>query len=274
MGDLGKQIRLHRLFSHPSGRFVGVAVDHFVGYADTMTAGLGDLKHVIDTVVTARPDALTMYHGAARHYWPQHAGVIPLIIQIGCFTPDDRVVEGLGTPEEVVRLGAEAVAVAIGVRGPTEGKFLNMLSRTVVEAEKCGLPVIAHIYPREYANTVTIVHDAPNVAWAVRCGIECGADVIKVGYPGSVADFRDIIATSSVPIFGAGGPLSLTLDKSLAEAEGMVAAGVSGLIVGRNIWGSGNPRVAVQAFKSVVHDSESADKALCIARMSGDADAV
>jgi class I fructose-bisphosphate aldolase len=268
MSDLGKQIRLRRLFSHPSGRFVGAAVDHFVGYADTMTAGLRDLKHVIDTVASARPDALTMYHGAARHYWRQHAGAVPLIIQIGCFTPDDRVIEELGAPEEVVYLGAEAIAVAIGVRGPTEGRFLNMLSRTVVAAEKCGLPVIAHIYPRDYANTPTIVCDAANVAWAVRCGIECGADVIKVGYPGSVAEFRDIIAASSVPILGAGGPLASTLEESLAEAEGMVAAGATGLIVGRNIWGSGNPRIAVEAFKSVVHDKESAEKALSMAGMS------
>ena len=41
--DLGKQIRLKRIFSHPSGRLCSVAVDHFLNYHHEMPAGLRDL---------------------------------------------------------------------------------------------------------------------------------------------------------------------------------------------------------------------------------------
>ena len=46
------------------------------------------------------------------------------------------------------------------------------------------MPVIAHIYPRSYEAEPVMDSDVENIAWAVRCGIECGADVIKVIYPG------------------------------------------------------------------------------------------
>ena len=31
---VGKKIRLNRIFSHPSGRFLSVAVDHFIAYGE------------------------------------------------------------------------------------------------------------------------------------------------------------------------------------------------------------------------------------------------
>ncbi len=36
-----------------------------------------------------------------------------------------------GGPTQVIRLGADAIAVAIGVRGPNEGRFLQHLSAVV-----------------------------------------------------------------------------------------------------------------------------------------------
>ena len=36
--NIGKLVRMNRLFSHPSGRLCSVAVDHFIGYG----AGLPD----------------------------------------------------------------------------------------------------------------------------------------------------------------------------------------------------------------------------------------
>ena len=96
----------------------------------------------------------------------------------------------MARPEEVLRLGADAIAVAIGVRGPNEGRFLKMLADMVEEADHIGLPVIAHIYPRNFSKGAAMVFDHENILWAVRCGIECGADVIKVPFTGEVQSFR------------------------------------------------------------------------------------
>ena len=66
---LGTQIRLRRLFSHPSGRLFGIAVDHFIGYGDVHAGGLHNLPQALDRVMTARPDSVTMQPGAAKQLW-------------------------------------------------------------------------------------------------------------------------------------------------------------------------------------------------------------
>jgi class I fructose-bisphosphate aldolase len=261
--SLGKAVRLQRIFSDPSGRLLSVAVDHFVGYPGTMTDGLANLPKTIAQVVAAKPDAVTMMEGCAKHCWPPYAGRVALIIQLGCFTPDDRIAETIGSVEGVVRAGADAVAISIGVRGPREGSYLRMLSETVTEAEHLGLPAIAHIYPRAYTDgTGVIVADPDNIAWAVRCGIECGADVIKVTYPGDPVAFGEIVASCPVPVVAAGGPRTSTFEEALRQAEDIIGTGASGLTVGRNVWAPGrNTIAAVAAYKMVVHEGRTADEA-------------
>jgi fructose-bisphosphate aldolase, class I len=67
------------------------------------------------------------------------------------FTPDDRVRELVTTPEDAVRMGADALAVAIPVRRATEGSYLRWLIDTVRAAAGLEIPVVAHVYPRPRA---------------------------------------------------------------------------------------------------------------------------
>lgn len=103
--DLGKQVRLNRIFSHPSGRLCSVAVDHFIGYQKGLPSGLVNVPETIAKLVQGRPDAITMLKGMAKSAWAPHAGTVPLIIQSMYFTTDDAVIESVATPEEVLRLG-------------------------------------------------------------------------------------------------------------------------------------------------------------------------
>jgi class I fructose-bisphosphate aldolase len=253
LSDLGKQIRLSRIFGHPSRRLFAVAVDHFVGYPRTMEEGLSSLPAALSAIMPAHPDSVTMYMGAAMHCWAPYSGTSALIVQVGAFTPDDRVREVLGEPEDAIRLGADAIAISIAVRGPSEGAYLRMLTDTVRRAERYQLPVFAHIYPRQYGETVRIVSDPDNIAWAVRCGIECGADVVKVAYPGDAAAFRDIVAACPAPIVAAGGERAASLDIALETSRLAIDAGARGVTIGRNVWGAQDPLAAARAFGAVVH---------------------
>jgi len=252
--DLAKQIRLNRIFSHPSKRLCSVAVDHFIGYQTGLPAGLVNVPETIGKLVAGKPDAITMLKGMAKSAWAPHAGRVPLIIQCVTFTANDGVIECLARPEEALRLGADAAAVSLGVRGPNEGKFLGILARMVEEADRVGLPVIAHIYPRDFSTGGTIVYDAENIWWAVRCGIECGADVIKVPFTGDAGSFREIVATSPVPVVAAGGPRCETFLAALEMMAKVVESGARGGTIGRNVWGAADPTRALVAFRAVIHD--------------------
>ena len=253
---LGTTIRLSRVFSHTSGSLFGAAVDHFVGYGDVRAGGLADLPHALSKIIDAGPDSVTMLAGSAKQLWSPYAGRAALIVQGGCFTPDDRVQQLIATPEDAVRLGADALAVAIPVRGASEGTYLRWLTDSVRAAAPLEMPVVAHIYPRTADNK--IVFDPEGIAWAVRCGIETGVDVIKVGYPGDESAFTEIIASCPTPVVMAGGPKTATFTEALQQIVEGQRAGARGAVIGRNMWGSPDITAAALAYKAVIHDGLSA----------------
>ena len=67
--DLAKQIRLSRIFSHPSKRLCSVAVDHFIGYQQGLPKGLTNVGEAIRQLVAGKPDAITMFKGVAKGTW-------------------------------------------------------------------------------------------------------------------------------------------------------------------------------------------------------------
>ena len=236
---LGTKIRLSRLFSHQSGRLFGAAVDHFVGYGNVREGGLADLPGALKRVMAGKPDYVSIQPGAARHLWSQYAGEAALVIQAGCFTPDDRIRELIATPEDAVRYGADALAVAIPVRGDTEGGYIRWLTDTVNSAARFEMPVVAHVYPRDFS---------------IGIGFETGVDIIKVGYTGDFASFRDTVASCPVPVVIAGGPKTDTLLGALNQTAEALRAGAKGAVVGRNLWGHGDTTKAARAFSLVIHD--------------------
>ena len=270
--SLGSAVRLSRLFSHPSGRLFGAAVDHFVGYGNVRQGGLANLPMALERVVSAAPDSVTVQPGSARHLWAPYAGRAALIIQGGCFTPDDRIRQLIATPEDAVRMGADALAVAIPLGGEHEGNYIRWLTDSVRDAERFGMPVVAHIYPRDFSDEPKIVFTPDLIAYAVRIGIETGVDVIKVGYPGDPEAFRATIDACPVPLVMAGGPKTETLKEALVHTAEAIGAGARGAVVGRNLWGHGDPGVAGAAFRGVIHDGLDAESALSAASTSTDDD--
>lgn len=256
---LGTTIRLARLFSHDSGNLFGAAVDHFIGYGDVRAGGLADLPGAVGKIMSGGPDSVTMLGGAASRLWAPYAGKAALIVQGGMFTPDDRVRELAASPEDAVRLGADALAVAIPVRGETEGSYLRWLTDTVRAAAPLEVPVVAHIYPRN--RDKQIIFTPEEIAWAVRCGLETGVDVIKVGYPGDEQAFAEVVRTCPTPIVLAGGPKTNSLTAALQQVVEGIRAGARGAVVGRNIWGAVDVAAAARAYAAVIHDGLSAESA-------------
>ncbi len=267
--NIGKQIRINRIFAHSSGRLCSVAVDHFVGYGKlTAGGGLSNLPAALARIAAGKPGAVTMSKGTAMNCWAPYAGQIPLIVQSGCFTADDRIIETVTEPEECVRLGADAIAIAIGIFGPNEGRFIKMLMDQVTKAAKYDLPVIAHIYPRDFSGPVPkITWDPEGIMWAARIGIEAGVDVIKVGYTGDVDSFRLVVEKfAPVPVVAAGGPMKAKIFGRPHRDGGIRRA--RGATIGSNV--EVKTTEALRAFKAVMLEGASVDAALKAEGLSGD----
>src|SRR5689334_12702807 len=167
---LGKQIRLNRIFAHPSGRLCSVAVDHFMIYNEGLPPGLRHIKETLVAIVAGQPDAVTMHKGIATSLWEPYAGKIPLILQTSGVRPDDTGDFQYATIEEAVRLGADAVAVVAFLRAKTEARYLRAVADMVREAAQYDMPVICHVYPRD--NDLRVIYRPEDIAWVVRCIVE------------------------------------------------------------------------------------------------------
>jgi class I fructose-bisphosphate aldolase len=161
-------------------------------------------------------------------------------------------------------LGADAIAVSMYVRGAAEIDNLRMLADSVKKASQLGLPVITHVYPRCFKadGTPYISTEPEDIAWAVRCGLEAGADIVKVPYCGDVKAYRQIVQDCSVPIVAAGGPKTETMLEALQMVKEVVEAGARGATVGRNIWGNARVTDNALAYKAVIHDLLSPEEAI------------
>jgi class I fructose-bisphosphate aldolase len=265
--SLGKQVRLNRIFGHASGRLCSVAVDHFIGYQDGMPAGLRDLRAALKLLMAGGPDAVTMHKGVAKGFWGPHAGKASLIVQSIAQRSDDSASATLATPQDAVALGADAFACACFLRGGTEGQQLQRTADFVRAAAPLGMPVISHVYPRRFLpdGKVEISFEPEDIAWVVRCAIECGVDVVKVPYCGDVKSYARIVRSCPVPVVAAGGPKAGTLQEALVMADNVMKSGAAGMTIGRNIWGFAQPTRALLAFKAVIHDRVPPQKALKLA---------
>jgi class I fructose-bisphosphate aldolase len=262
--NLGKLVRLNRLFAHPSGHLCSVAVDHFIGYPEGLPSGLRHIRPTLAAIVAGKPDAVTMHKGLAASAWAPHAGAVPLIVQSTIARPDDSACEQLATPEDAIRLGADAFAITVFVRGDTEAAHLRTLAEAVREAARYEIPVICHAYPRSFRDRPAISYDPEDIAWAVRCAVEAGADVVKTPYCGSVAVYAEIVTDCPIPLVAAGGPRSESLESALHTVVEVVQSGARGATIGRNVWGFDNTTATVCAFKAVIHNGATAQEALRI----------
>ena len=263
--NIGKLIRLNRIFSHPSGRLCSIAVDHFITYPEGLPDSLQHMQTTLAAIVEAGPDAITMHKGIASRAWSPFAGKVPLIIQSVFCRPDDSAYEQVVTAEEAVRLGADAIAVVAYVRGKTEAVYLRAVADCVREAARFEMPVFCHIYPRDMANFPAISFTPEDIAWAAHCAVETGVDVVKTPYCGDVNAHAHIVAASPVPVVAAGGPKQGTLEAALNMMAEVVQSGARGATIGRNVWGFPHIAAAVHAFKAVIHDGKTAQEALHMA---------
>ncbi len=261
---LGKAVRLGRIFSHPSRRLCSIAVDHFFAYQKQMPPGLENMPATLEAIVAGRPDSITMQKGTALSCWKPHAGKVPLILQSFLGRFEDSIDDLIALPEDAVRLGADAYATCAFVRGKTEVPHLGRVARVLREAHAWGMPVVLHIYPRIFDadGKPRISHEPEDVAWAVRCAMEVGVDLIKVPFTGDPTTYRQAIGHCPVPVVAAGGPKAETVEAALAMAAAVISAGARGMTIGRNVWGFPNVTKTVRALNAVIHDNVAPADAL------------
>lgn len=260
---IGKAIRLERIFNRNTKRTIIVPMDH--GTTVGPIAGIVDMREAVGAIVDGGANAVLMHKGLVRCGHRSQGKDIGLIVHLSASTtlsPFPNAKTLVGTVEDAIRLGADAVSVHVNLGDESEAKMLTDFGQVTSTAQSWGIPVLAMVYAR--GPKVRSEFDPEIVAHCARVGVELGADVVKVPYTGDVDTFGHVVDSCCVPVVIAGGPKLDSTRAFLQMVQDSIKAGGSGLSVGRNVFQHKNPALLCQALSKVVHEDVDVDVALAM----------
>lgn len=258
---IGKSIRLERIFNRNTQRTIIVPLDHGVTIGPVY--GLVDLRETVNRVAEGGANAVLMHKGLVRCGHREEGKDVGLIVHLSAGTmhsPFPNTKTLVGTVEEAIRVGADAVSVHVNLGDETESQMLHDFGKVGNAANNWGLPLLAMIYGR--GPKIKNSFDPEVVAHCARAGVELGADVVKVNYTGDMESFQHAVDSCCVPVVIAGGP-KLDNRRDLVQiVHDSLEAGGAGLSVGRNVFQDEDPLKLVRALHGVVHEDMSVDQAM------------
>lgn len=252
----GKALRMARLFSSPSRRALVVPIDHSVtigplgraDHADTTAAMLAD----------AGADALIVHKGRAKTIDPRRFTALGLIVHLSAGTSLAQDSTGkvlVGSVDECLGLGADAVSVHVNVSSDTEPEQLADLGRVARECERLGMPLLAMMYARG-ATTSPESTSAQTLAHLAAIATDLGADIVKLDYAGTTEAMDQVVDSCPLPILVAGGPSAASDDAAIELGCRVAQSRVAGLSFGRQIFDADDPSQVASALAAHLHDHD------------------
>lgn len=246
-------MRLRRLIEPATGRFLIVPMDH--GITVGPIKGLEDLAARIGEADRGGATAVVVHKGEVSSFIeasPRETGLIVHLSASVSHAPDpDRKVL-VGTVEEAVTLGADAVSVHVNIGAPTTAEMVADAGMVARDCHRLGVPLLVMVYPR--GPDIDDPYDPELVAHCARAAEEMGADIIKTNYTGDVDGFTRVVSAVRRPVITAGGPPSDDPLAPLVAAAGTVEAGGAGVACGRNVFSHRDPEAMTRALASVLFD--------------------
>ena len=276
MTNIGKLIRLSRMFNQKSNRIVITPLD------DALLAGpeggLRDAKRKINQIVTGGADAIMGFKGLFERHYKEMQNVSGILNLTASTTRNKHTRKVLvSSVEEAVKLGLDCVGVHVNISSEYETEMLKILGEVSRACEDFGIPLMGIMYPRSERdgtdyNYLDWRENQPDkyaeiVRHAVRVGVELGSDIIKTQFTGSIETFKSVIECSSgIPIVIAGGPL-IPVHQMLNNAHQAIEAGGAGVSFGRNVFNRDDSSRYIKALRKIVHENASVEESISSANI-------
>ncbi|MBO4369132.1 MAG: class I fructose-bisphosphate aldolase family protein [Desulfovibrio sp.] len=260
---LGKKIRLERILKRNNGRTIIVPMDH--GVSMGRVEGLIDMRETVSDLAEGGADAVLMHKGLVRCGYRSRGKDVGLIIHLSASTdlspfPNSKTL--VGTVEEAIRHGADAVSVHVNIGDEHEADMLAAMGKVGGACDDWGMPLLAMVYAR--GPKIPNSYDPKLIAHCARIGVELGADIVKIAYSGDIESFARAVETSCVPVVIAGGQRMDSTREILQMVYDSLQAGGSGISIGRNVFQHPNRPALVKALRAIVHENASVEQAMAI----------
>jgi len=215
-----------------------------------------DPEYILDLAVKGSYTGIILQKGIAEKYYTgtKYQKQVPLILKINGKTnlrPQEEPFSTINCRVEYAKkLGAQAVGYTIYLGSEWEAKMFEDFGKIQEEAHSLGLAAIAWIYPRGKA--VLNETSSEITQYAARIGLELGADLIKIKYPGSEEAMREAVRLAGkTKVVLSGGPKQ-SEEEFLAIVQKVMRAGASGVAIGRNVWQRDEALAITEKIKQII----------------------
>ncbi len=215
-----------------------------------------DPNYILSIGIEGKFNGVIFQKGVAEKYYESALhNELPLIVKLNGKTnlvKEEPFAPLLCSVDEAIKLGAVAVGYTVYVGSLHENEMTSQLARIVASAHEKGLPVIAWMYPR--GKSIENKTEEEIIPYASRLGLELGADIIKIKYPGNVQILqKSVEAAGKTKVVVSGGEKE-SEEEFLVMAKESIASGVIGMAVGRNIWQNKDPLGITEKLKKIIFD--------------------
>lgn len=262
----GKTIRMKRLLPGEDNTCLICAIDHGMT-SPVFLDGLYETGQRIQQAVTGGANVLMLGRGVVRQYsafLKRDTSLALMLTASAAGCPSGAVITPIGSVEEALRIGADAVVVYVALAGENEPEMISYLSRIGESCELLGMPLIAEAeYPNAY-QSLDRMNQSLGVEYLkrnARLCAELGADIVKVNWSGDQRSFADVVRACAKPVVLAGGSL-ISDEELLTRMEQVREVGAIGCSVGRNIFQHAHPEAITHAISRVFRDRWPAKQAL------------
>ncbi len=222
-----------------------------------------DPRHVFEVAKHDAVTCLAVQKGIAEAYYPEYEDEVNLLVKLNgnsdLHRQDDYYSPKQCTVKYAVEeLGADAIGYTMYAGSDYEDQMWKEFRQVQEKAREYDVPVVMWAYPRgkgiegnsDYGGST----DPDVIAYAARLGLELGADIVKVKYPGSKEDMEHVVnVTGKTKVVMSGG--SKRSDEAfLSDVQNTIDAGANGLAVGRNIFQREDPEEVLNKLEDVIFE--------------------
>lgn len=257
--------RLNRLLA-ADGRCFDVAIDHGLFNERSFLTGIEDMRHAIDVIVAANPDAIQLSPGLAPLLQAIPGKAKPSLV----LRTDVANVYGKQEPrylfsrlidnavEQALALDAACVVVNLLLlpdQPELHAQCIENICRLKPQCDRYGMPLmIEPLVMQSSTSGYTVDGDLDKILPLVRQAVELGADVIKADPCNDVSQYRKVIQVASGrPVLVRGGGKASD-EEILSRTYELMNQGASGIVYGRNVIQHKHPDKMTRALMAIVHD--------------------
>ena len=261
----GKKIRLNRLIQAETNTCLICAIDHGMT-SPQFLSGLYDTEARVREAIAGGANVLMLGRGMAKkfcHLFRRDTSLALMLTASTAGRPSGALITPIGSVEEALRIGADAIVVYVALAGDNEPEAITYVSEIGEACELLGMPFIAEAeYPNAYQSLQTMqgALGAEYLKRNARLCAELGADIVKVNWSGDQKSFAEIVQACDRPVVLAGGTL-ISDAELLNRMQQVRDVGAIGCSVGRNIFQHQNPEAITAAISRVFRDKWPAKKA-------------